>query len=204
MTIPVPSGMTRNAEQDITIEVDETLSGVDSGLLELTINGVVFDETEFNWSPDGLGGGIIVFRPEENGMTFVAGDTVDVHIEVFDSPDWCAPNFAQFDWIFYMEPEVTCMVLPNPFTPDGNDINDIAMFTYPNMMSETATIIVFDMDNVEVWRSDAPVQLRFDEAVGRLWNGADTNGQPVEPGLYLYLIIVQDEIICNGTMVLLR
>jgi len=204
MTLPIDNGMTSDREQDISIDIDEILSGVDETLLELTVNGIVYTYSDFTWTPDGSGGGIIVFRPEENAVAFVSGDTIDVHLDVYDSPDWCEPNFAEFDWLFYLEPEVTCAVLPNPFTPDGNDINDVAMFTYPRMMSDEATIVVYDIKNREIWRSDAPVQTRFDEAVGRLWNGRDSEGQRVEPGLYLYIVMMGGEVICNGTIVLLR
>ncbi len=204
MTLPIPNGQTSDREQDIEIDVDEILSGVDIGNAVLIINGVTYTDADFTWSPDGHGGGIIVFQPESEGVSFVSGDTVDVHLEITDSPDWCDANIAEFDWLFYLEPEVTCAVLPNPFTPDGNEINDIAMFAYPNMMSKPATIVVFDVKNIEIWRSEAPVQTRFDEAVGRLWNGRDTEGRVVKSGLYLYVVMVDGEVICNGTVVLLR
>lgn len=204
MILPIPNGQTSDREQDIEIDIDETLSGVDIALAELTVNGISYTDADFTWTPDGIGGGLIVFRPEEAGISFVSGDTVDVNLIVGDSPDWCDANIAEFEWIFYLEPEVTCAVLPNPFTPDGNDINDIAMFTYPNMMSAPATIIIYDMRNIEIWRSEAPIQTRFDEAIGRLWDGRDTEGKAVLPGLYLYVIMIDGEIICNGTLVLMR
>lgn len=204
MTLPIDNGMTSDREQDIEIDVNEVLSGVDIGATELVVNGVTYSDADFTWNPDGLGGGIIVFRPEEAGISFVSGDTVDVHLEIEDTPDWCEMNSAEFDWLFYLEPEVTCAVLPNPFTPDGNDINDRAMFTYPNMMSKPATIVVYDVKNIEIWRSEAPIQTRFDEAIGRLWDGRDSEGQAVAPGLYLYVVMIEGEVICNGTIVLLR
>ncbi len=204
MVIPIPNGQTSDREQDIHIDLDETLSGVDIATAELTINGIPYTNADFTWNPDGGGGGMIIFRPENSGVSFVSGDTIDVSLTIGDSPNWCEPNMAQFDWIFYLEPDVTCAVLPNPFTPDGNDINDIAMFTYPKMMSEPATIIIYDMRNIEIWRSEAPVQTRFDEAIGRLWDGRDNAGKASLPGLYLYVIMIDGEIICNGTLVLLR
>jgi len=88
--------------------------------------------------------------PEVHNLTFVAGDTVFVGIDVYDSPDRCDVNTAHFSWIFFIEPEIGCAAIPNPITADFNEINDQTIFTYPNMMSEEATVILFNSRNVEV------------------------------------------------------
>ncbi len=204
MTLPPPSSMTRDINQDIGIEITDPLSGVDETLLELTVNGQTFTETDFVWTPDGSGGGTIMFYPEINGMTFIAGDTVFVSLDVFDSPDRCAPNFDNFEWIFFIEPEITCAVFPNPFTPNTDTYNDEAFFNYPNMLSENATVIVYDIRNVEVWRCEAPPLEDLLDANRCIWDGRDNENQPVKPGLYLYIIKIGNEVVCNGTVLLLR
>jgi hypothetical protein len=201
---PVNQSMTRDRAQDIALSVADPLSGVDNALIELTINSNVISTGDYTFSPDGSGGGSILFVPEYSDVEFVSGDTVFVSLEVCDSPDRCAPNCTTFAWWFIVEPDVECNVFPNPFTPNGDDANDIALFTYPHMLSENATIAIYDKRNIQVRKLEAPVQGGILTAVGRLWDGRDNDGQPLKPGLYLYVVTVNGEIICNGTVVLLR
>jgi hypothetical protein len=37
-----------------------------------------------------------------------------------------------------------------------------------------------------------------------LWNGNDDDGNLLPQGLYLYIIKLDDEIVCNGTITLIR
>jgi len=202
MTLPL--GMTRDLQQDVIIEIEDPLSGVDSMLLEMVVEGVTYNIADFTWAPNTEGGGILGFAPENHDVEFVQGDTVDVILRVYDSPDWCDPNEGIYEWQFLIEPKVNCAVFPNPFTPNSDDINDRTYFTYPNMMSEPALIIIYDMRNVEIWRADIPAQTDFGDAVGRIWDGRDNESNPVKQGLYLYVIKVDGEIMCNGTILLLR
>ena len=204
MTLPVPNTMTRDIQQNIDIEIADALSGVDPSAIILNIDGTDYISGDFQWTSTSSTDGILLFMPEDHNLTFVAGDTVFVGIDVFDSPDRCDANTAHFSWIFFIEPEIGCAAIPNPITADFNGINDQTIFAYPNMMSEAATIAIFDGRNIEVWRSEIAASSSYEDIAGRTWNGTDTQGNPVKEGLYLYVILVDGEIVCNGTVVLLR
>ena len=204
MILPLPNSMTRNTYQPIDIEIADALSGVDPTAIVLDIDGRTFTHGDFGWAATSTTDGILGFLPQSHGISFIAGDTVNVMITVYDSPDRCDANVAQFSWQFIIEPEIGCAVIPNPITPNFDGVNDEAVFTYPNMMSEPATIIVFDSRNIEVWRSEADPVSDYDEFSGRVWKGLDSNGRPAPAGLYLYVVIVDGEVVCNGTVVVLR
>ena len=188
--------------QDIEIRICDALSGPDSSTAVLTIDGVSYEFGDFEWSQSGCAN--LYFRPEDVGLTFVNGETVHVCLDVGDSPDRCAPNMMNACWSFLIEPIVGCEVIPNPFSPNGDGINDNALFFYPNMFSQPAEIVIFSTRNQEIWRSEVPVQEDISSAPGRLWNGKDNSGAPMEPGLYIYIMKSGGRILCNGTLLLVR
>ena len=56
--------------------------------------------------------------------------------------------------------------------------------------------------NIEVWRSTLldPVK-SYTDIEGRQWNGLDMKNQKlVKPGVYLYVIKVEDQVVCKGTV----
>jgi len=195
--------MVRDIQQDISIDVCDFLSGPNSSTAVLTIDGIAYTGGQLSWQAHG-DCATVFFRPEDTGLTFINGDTVHVCIEISDSPDRCAPNLAEYCWDFTIEPTVGCEVVPNPFTPNGDETNDRALFFYPNMFSEAADIIIFDSKNHEIWRSEVAAQTDITSAPGRLWNGEDSSGEPATPGLYLYIVNSGGRVICNGTLLLLR
>lgn len=195
--------MTRDIRQDIVFWICDDLSGVDVSNAILTVDGVEYELTDMVWNPDGQCGELR-FRPEDVGLMFVNGESVFVSLQIGDSPDRCDPNVEEYNWDFFIEPEVGCEVVPNPFTPNGDDINDRAMFFYPNMFSEPAELVVFDSRNREIWRSEIPAQTDIYDAPGRLWNGRTNAGEPAEQGLYIYILNSGGRVVCNGTILLLR
>ena len=202
MTAPAVE-MTRDVRQDIVIWICDRLSGVDPSTALLNIDGAEFPLENMQWTPDAPCGELY-FRPEDVGLIFVNGETVHVCLTIGDSPNRCAPNVAEFCWSFLIEPEVGCEVVPNPFTPNADNINDVAMFFYPNMFSEPAELVVFDTRNREVWRSSIPTQEDIVSAPGRLWDGRRKDGTQADSGIYLYVLTSGGRVICNGTLLLLR
>ena len=195
--------MVRDIRQDIEIRVCDALSGPDSSTAILYIDESTYVYGDFEWLLNG-NCATIYFRPEDIGLTFINGETVHVCLDIGDSPDRCSPNISHNCWSFLIEPIIGCEVLPNPFTPNGDGINDNALFYYPNMFSEPAEIIIFDLNNREIWRSEVPHQTEISSAPGRVWTGEDSHRKPVEPGLYIYIINSGGRIVCNGTLLLLR
>ncbi len=195
--------MTRDINQDIILWICDGLSGVDPNSAILTIDGIEYHIGDLEWSPD-IPCGELVFRPEDIGLIFINGETVHVSLEIGDSPDRCGPNTDYFEWEFLIEPEVGCEAIPNPFTPNGDEINDAALFYYPNMYSERAELVIFDTRNREIWRSNIPEQTDMSSAPGRLWDGRDNKDKLAEPGLYIYILSSGGRVVCNGTILLLR
>ena len=93
---------------------------------------------------------------------------------------------------------------PNPFTPDGDGINEIAVFDYPYMFSEDAELQIYDLRNVLVFSRHIDHISEASDFLSRSWDGRDKNGNPLPEGLYLWIIISNGEVVCNGTVVLAR
>lgn len=195
--------MVRDIYQDIRISFDDHGSGVDETSIELLVDSVHYSSTELDIRMDG-NGGEVYFDPEDFGQRFLNGDTIVVCIDMEDSPDRCSPNFFSDCWSFIIEPSMTCGIAPNPFTPNDDGINDRLLFYYPRLFSEEVEIAIFDRYKAEVWRSKAPRQLIIGDVEGRIWDGNDTNNVKCRPGLYFYTIEQDGEIICNGTITLIR
>ena len=81
---------------------------------------------------------------------------------------------------------------PNPFTPNGDGINDEAIIHY-NLLSLSTSrpveVALYDLSGRRV-----RVLFAGDEANGRytdkVWDGRDDQGQPVPPGLYVARVFV--------------
>jgi gliding motility-associated-like protein len=95
-------------------------------------------------------------------------------------------------------------VSPNPFTPNGDGINDIVTISYKLLRITAAvpvSIEIFDLSGrlvKQVYAGDDP----FGE-YSHVWDGTDSSNSLVPPGLYLYRIMadVQSERqISNGVV----
>jgi len=203
--------MTRNRLQPIAVSLADDGSGIDETSFGMVVQGETFDYGDLEWdiTATGAGGEIrgvtAVFNPIANGMEFNGGDTVIAVVSLCDSPDTCGPNCNLDTLIFIVEPQVECLVFPNPFTPNGDGTNDIAVFNYPFMFSETAELAIYTTRNVEVFRTTIDMTTRdIIELIPRCWNGKDMRGVIMPEGLYIYIIVRDGKIICNGTVVLVR
>ena len=85
-------------------------------------------------------------------------------------------------------------VAPNPFTPNGDGINDEAVFSFDVfLLMEEAEVEfeIYDLSGRSLVRFEAG-----DRAAGALeftWDGRDQHGQPVPPGIYLYRFAVDSD-----------
>ena len=198
-------GMVRDRSQDIVLRVGDDISGVDSMSLVLTVNGVDYRYGDFVWTSDSsFGGGFIRFIPEAYDLVFPPGETVYVEIYLTDSTDYCADNYFDTLFAFMIEPEVACLVHPNPFTPNGDGVNEYAVFDYPYMYSEGAELRIYDLRNVLVYHRRLDAIGDVGDFLSRSWSGVDDSGRKLPEGLYIWLIIRDGEVICNGTVTLVR
>jgi hypothetical protein len=208
--------MTRNRQQPISFSLSDNGSGIEQSSFELVIrehgNTHIYNYTQVDWNVVNTGprGEIravnVTYYPNIHGIEFTSGDSVYVNVYLHDTPDTCAPNEYADSMHFLIEPDVECLVFPNPFTPGGSPgINDIAVFNYPFMFSEKAELVIYTVRNIEVYRADIDMVDRDIVEYGpRSWNGKDSKGNLLPDGLYIYLIIKGGEVVCNGTVVLAR
>jgi len=194
--------MVRENSPVIEISVEDILSGVSRDSLALTINGEHYRYPEFSYVEVTRQSGRIIFNSNESNISFHQGDTVNVTVFGCDGPTYCPPNCSRANFTFVIEPQITCLVHPNPFTPNGDGYNDITVFSYPYMFSENAELHIFDRRNVEVYSATIAPISDFREFLTRSWNGLDKNKKTLQPGVYLYIIKVGKEVVCNGTVVI--
>jgi len=208
--------MTRNREQPVSFVLSDDGSGIDANSFGLTIeehnNTHEYIWSDLDWNETNIGphGEVrqvdVTFNPPAHGVEFTSGDSVFVNVELCDIPDTCGPNCYTDSMDFAIEPDVECLVFPNPFTPDKSPgINDIAVFNYPFMFSEKAELVIYTVRNVEVYRHG--IDMTTSDLIDygpRSWDGRDSDGKLLPEGLYIYLIIKDGEVVCNGTVVLAR
>ena len=69
-------------------------------------------------------------------------------------------------------------VIPNPFTPNGDGINDRAFFIWPGVEDEIITVDLYSLQGVP---------LRNLEGYEPSWEGKDDEGTDVPAGMYVYM-----------------
>ncbi len=187
----------------IRVGFGDDFAGVDVGSSRLYVNGreYPFPEVLGLLSPDSLSGEL-VFDPQRFGEYWFSGETVSVGVYVCDSPDTCDPNCAEYLWEFYLPPPYGCERIPNPFTPNGDGENDVVWFRYPGLIYEAGVIYIYDLHGALVRRINVPSGFGAKEFA--FWDGSDDSGSPVPEGLYIYLIEVSGEIVCEGTVTVAR
>ena len=78
-------------------------------------------------------------------------------------------------------------VVPNPFTPNGDGINDVVEFAFPVFKIQGQKVML-----LEVYSLSGRLLLRLENPVASaagfqhlVWDGRDDNGRLAPPGLYI-------------------
>lgn len=86
---------------------------------------------------------------------------------------------------------------PNPFTPNNNGFNDFVRFDFSAADAVTGyTVQLFDMNGKQVRSLSSSGQTEI------LWDGTDTSGSVLKPGIYLYLIERNNSVVRRGSVTL--
>jgi len=128
-------------------------------------------------------------------------DTLWLRVKACDNALYCGRNCAETTFYFIPRFETSCDVFPIPITPNGDGRNDVLYFVYPGMLDEPATAIILTPDGNLVrklfLKPTVPTH-------GNFWDGKYEDGTPVPTGIYIYMIFINDELICKGTIVVAR
>ena len=183
--------------------IPEATAGLDTNSVQVWVtNGDgTFEVTPFLSHT----GNIFTFDTDSAGLSFLDNEVVTVRVRAADSipvQDFCehGPNILDTSWTFSMS-ETPCYRGTNPITPGLSDgFNDYTVFRFPNMRSGKLTKKIYIYDRYEhlVRTIEAP----GDE--GWNWDGKDENNVVVPQGVYIYVIVVDDKAVCNGTITVAR
>ncbi len=86
---------------------------------------------------------------------------------------------------------------PNPFTPNNNGFNDFVRFDFSGADATTGyTVQLFDMNGKRVRSLTTNGQSEI------IWDGRDSGGSVLKPGIYLYIIERNDRVVRRGSVTL--
>ncbi len=96
------------------------------------------------------------------------------------------------------QPKVT--VTPNPFTPNGDGINEQTVFDFSTYDINHPTLKVFNLSG----RLIRNLEYRGGSRREIVWDGLDDDGQQIPPGLFIYIIEEDGHKIESGHIVMVR
>lgn len=91
------------------------------------------------------------------------------------------------------KPQSLTGVKPNPFTPNQDGINDDVCFNFENI-DRAGSVTIFNFRGKKIRLLENK----------RRWDGTDNNGNLLPPGVYLYLVKIDDKHEAKGTITLVR
>ncbi len=204
---PEEGSIIRNSQPDIVIGLLEQFAGISEDSAIFTLNDTIIFEADnpaIDWRPGGDLEGEIVLHLSRTETRLLSGDSVGISLRICDRPDLCGSNCQTYQWFVRMESDRNCLAMPNPFSPNGDDFNPTINFQYPGQDLDPAELIVFDKRGREVFRRDISANPDGNFIPERAWDGRSSDGIDLQQGLYFYVITIYDEMICNGSITLLR
>lgn len=89
-------------------------------------------------------------------------------------------------------------VEPNPFTPNGDTFNDAVTFQVTEFGLQTPVLRIFSFEG-RLIRTEAELVDGF-----LTWNGQDESGRDQRPGVYLYTVEDDNQVVASGHITLAR
>lgn len=89
-------------------------------------------------------------------------------------------------------------VRPNPFTPNEDGFNDLAVFDFGELTLLQPLLKILKFNGSPLTTLANPRNFQFE------WNGRDDNGRDQQPGIYLYVLSDGDRRVASGFLVLAR
>jgi gliding motility-associated-like protein len=164
-------------------------------LLEIMVNGsgsvtMEPDKNEYNHNEK-----VVVTASPSSNFQF---DHWEGSLSGTSNPDSITMNRDINITAHFRELTETVSVLPNPFTPNDDGFNDYVAFKYPEMDTKKPVVRIFNLRGRKV------NQLNHFSGNEYRWNGKDEDGKTLDPGVYLYILEVDNKMISSGSITLVR
>ncbi|HHS49914.1 MAG TPA: hypothetical protein ENN07_02245 [candidate division Zixibacteria bacterium] len=186
-----------NADATVVWRIRDYGAGIDNASIAITIDGDSLDIYSHGIAFDGE---FLSFDPEAMGYSL--DSAVTICLTACDLAQYCGANCTEAVCIEIRRTKTTpCEVWPIPFTPNDDGANDIVWFEYPDMEFSPATIEIFTIEGRRVFSRDFPPSA---PESGTFWDGVADDGRRALPGTYVYIITKNGEVVCKGTLVLVR
>ena len=197
--VPASGEVVYDSAPDISFVLSDTLSGVNFSSLEVRISGQDFSIGDAGVS---LTGNRVVISCRDAGLSFPIWDTVwvdVVSVEDYSPFDYGMPNslLEPFSWWFFVDRE-ECLASPNPFTPNNDGYNDVVRFSFSGSSLADCQIAIYDL------KYSLVRTIKEKDGVLWQWDGKDTAGKDVLPGIYIYIVEIGNKVVCQGTISLAR
>ncbi len=193
---PTPWAMLPEPDFVATVELSDDGAGVDTTSIRVrfALSGDTIDAAS---AAERYGDGWRVSAA--SAPNIAPGDTVEMVVYACDDVDTCAPNCTAQSLSFWIEPDYPCSLSTNPFTPNGDGINDVVTFFYPKPFSTRARLCIYDLGGREMFCRDiAPGDIS-----AASWDGT-RRGMKLPAGTYVYVIEGNGKILCRGTVTIAR
>ncbi len=189
---PQPEGVVESAPGAITVGIEDAGAGVDPRSIAFRVGELLipFDNYAVTYV-----GGYATLDLDAAGVHIGSGDTVDVCVFAADlGTGYGEPNIMSDCCFWFLAVGGGCLVEPNPFTPNGDGVNDVATFVIHSQKPLRVDIFSFGGALVRRLEGEGSVS----------WDGRDIRGRKAPAGPYLYVIQAGGETLCKGTIVLAR
>ena len=206
-TDPTDGQVVLESQYDINVSLQDRWREVDSLSIEFFVYNRSVDPTgssgtTYHVTDAGLywdqSSHTLRFVPEDVVPPFAYpnNDTVCIRITASDiEPDYGSPNVMDAYEFCFVYSITGCDCRPLIATPNGDGINDVVYFTYPDMIFGHGIIRIYDHEGELIWESHKGATT---------WDCRSSTGNIVRPGVYIYAIEVDGEIVCNGTITVVR